>query len=416
MRSLLTLALALSCALSIAQSEPEKEVAALRSKAEVATKAIGELASSGKLTTSDEAVQQLKRLVDELQTIRTRLDAIEAKFSGKPVQPKPSPSTIKLSGFTQFQYTDTARKGTATYSVPSDAFRFRRVRLIAEAAPSDFWSAKIVEEVAGGENQSQTQLKEGWAQYKKDGYGVKIGQFAPMLGWDLERSTTIREMPEFAVLSRTYFSGENLRGITATRTEGPWTFGLGAFDSLAIQDPEQAALGSGTGNKLSANAAVRYDKDNLRVGISGLAGKRAAYYADGKASPETDRRFGILDAEWRHVFQTPITLRAELGVGRDRIPSARADLNRKAHDLTSFNLEAAYALNAFDTFAARWDQLDPNTDKGGNVINGYGLTYLRNLNSAIRLSVTYEWTEDRGRAALNQERYHLTTIRLQVRF
>ncbi|HSI72639.1 MAG TPA: hypothetical protein VK934_05640, partial [Fimbriimonas sp.] len=103
--------LAVSLSLAAAQSSQDKKAEAnmLAKKAEAVTKKIGELASTGKLPTSDEGIELLRKLVDELSEIKDRLKALEGDM--KTVKGAQWPSKTTISGYLQFQYRDTNQVG-----------------------------------------------------------------------------------------------------------------------------------------------------------------------------------------------------------------------------------------------------------------------------------------------------------------
>src|SRR5689334_21553376 len=63
-------------------NERQAEVKALKDRANEINKSIGELASSGKLTQGQEAVDQMKRWVDDPAKINERLAQIEQEIAG----------------------------------------------------------------------------------------------------------------------------------------------------------------------------------------------------------------------------------------------------------------------------------------------------------------------------------------------
>ncbi len=400
------------------------EVESLKARADAATRAIGDLASSGKLTANDEAVKQLQRLVDELKQIRERLTAIEASLSGAkptpPPPPKPAPAPgLTLGGYTQFQYQDTDREGgTPTF----DAFRFRRIRIALDDKITDRIAARVSVDFAAGDNQLQAQLRDAFATYALGPAGrenqtrIQAGQFGFPVGYELERSSGDREFPERAAYNRTLFAGERGRGLQISRQEGDFTFRIGGFNALSIGDPEQIGLAPGPGNRLAMTAGVRYEKGPVKAGVSGLAGERPSYNAGGATSPLSKRRFAYADAEWRGAFLPRLTLRGEAMVGFDRVPNAKADPKRTSHDLAGFHLMGLYRLGKLDQVGLKWEGFDSDLDGAGTALHGYGLAYLRNVAPNTRLTLAHEVFVDRGRAALGQQRFGQTTIRLQVRF
>src|SRR5687768_5324104 len=94
-QSLLISALALTC--GAFALDDAKIVNRLEEKAKAVSEKIVELAKAGKLPSTDEGVELLKRLVDELAEVRrelretkTRLDGVEAKVKEPAAKTKPS--------------------------------------------------------------------------------------------------------------------------------------------------------------------------------------------------------------------------------------------------------------------------------------------------------------------------------------
>lgn len=419
LRVLPLLALALTSS-AFAQTPPDLEK--LKSEADAKVKEIGSLTSSGKLTTNDDSVRLLQQLVDELRDIRERLKALEDKSAAQGKKTDvltQNAARLKWNGYVQMQYQDTDRVGSSQY----DAFRLRRVRLALDGTASPRTGGRFSFDLGTGTNQTQEQLRDAWIWYDFSG-GAKLGrdkafagQMAFPLGYELERSSADREMPERAQYNQLLFPTERSRGVKIRREGRDGLFQAGLFDALAINDAEQANLAPGPGNRLAGVVQGRYVKGNTSVGASAMVGERAAYTAAGATSPEVNRRFGYLDLEQRNLGVKGFTLRGEAMIGSDRLPNATASPANVDHPLSGYHLIGTYRLSSVDQLSVRWEGFDPNLDAGGNALHGYGASYVRFLTPELRVTLAHEVFVDEAReATTGQTRYGVTTLRLQVRF
>lgn len=416
MRSVLFAAFTLLAASALgADQADQKEVQRLREAAEAKTKEIGKLAESGKLPTNDESLKLLQQMVTELSEIRERLKRLE---SGQLTPSQLAATKILWGGYVQFQYQDTDRKGSSTF----DAFRFRRVRIGFNDQVDPRLNLRVSFDLAAGANQNTTQLRDAWAVYDFSGGGqlgrdrVWAGQMPITLGYEIERSSADREIPERSQYNQILFNTERSRGVRVRHEGKTGRLEAAVLDALSINDPEQANLSSGPGNKLAVLVGARLNHAHGSVGVSALAGDRPAYTVGNDTSPEVPRRFAYLDGEYKGLLTPKLTLRGELMTGRDRLPNAAASATRVDHPMAGYHLMGVYDLSAKDRFAVRWEHFDPNTSDGGNALHGLGASYVRDLNRLARLMFAHEVFVDQSRASQGQTRYEVTTLRLQVRF
>jgi hypothetical protein len=416
MRSLLFAAFSLlvASALGADQVDP-KEVQRLKEAAEAKTREIGKLAESGKLPTNDEALKLLQQMVTELAEIRERLKRLE---SGQLTPSQMAATKVVWGGYVQFQYQDTDRKGSSTF----DAFRFRRVRIGFNDQIDKRLNLRVSFDLAAGSNHHQTQLRDAWAVYDFSG-GSKLGrdrawagQMPITLGYELERSSNEREVPERSQYNQILFNTERSRGIRVRHEGKTGRLEASVFNALSVNDPEQANLASGPGNKLAVQAGARLNLAHGSVGVSGFAGDRPAYTVGNATSPEVPRRFAYLDGDYKGFLLPRLTLRGELMTGRDRVPNATPAADREDNPMAGYHLMGVYELSKNEKFAVRWEHFDPNTSEGGNALHGIGASYVRELTSAMRLMIAHEVFVDQARASQGQTRYGVTTLRLQVKF
>ncbi len=440
MKQTLALAISLFAAASFAQLPPARqeqiagkriEVNALKVKATTISKAIRKLSAETDVTSSDDALKLLKQYVDELGEVRDRLKQVEDQLGEMQGLKKSVESTradvtklksTQIGGLVQFQYQSTDKKGASTF----DAFRLRRTRLIVQHQVDPRISAKIQEELTSGTNTEQAFLKDAVVTFDMTPheplgiYKLYAGQFNLPLGFELEQSDFDRQLPERSIYNQTYNLGERSRGVNFRTTMPSGLIAqLGLWNSLSTEDPEQVNLAAGTGNRLAVTGGLRQVAPKYSIGVSGLVGQRPSYTSTAgdptTTSPETDRRLLYVDGELKNVVPR-LNFRGEVVFGHDRIPNAVGAPSRDGKNLRGFQLLSSYNFNAMNELTIRWDQLDPDTDTGGNAVNGVGLAYRYRLNPDANLTLSQEVYTDESRAALGQTRYELTTLRLNVKF
>lgn len=417
---LLVLALA---SLTFAQSPtPNSEVEKLKEQVKAKSQQIGNLVSSGKLPDSDQAQKLLEQLVLELRLIREQLTRLQGDGTAAQTPAAAAPGSLRVGGWAHFQYQDTDRKGSGFGSVPFDAFRFRRVRIILENTPTDRTQGRVSFDLATGTAETATQLRDVWMMFHfgpqkfKTRDSIIAGQQPLPLGYELERSSADREMPERSQFNQLLFRTERSRGVQVRHESGCWLVRGGVFNALTINDPEQANLSPGVGDKLVGVAAVRYKGHGFQAGLSALSGGRPAYTANNATSPEVGRRFAYADLVVPHAFGSRVTVMGELMKGHDRLPNATANPSLFATNMTAFSLVGITDVNAHDRVALRWEHFDPDTSSAGNALHGLGVAYLHEIDKNARLTLGHEIFVDQSRSSVGQTRYANTYFRLTFRF
>ncbi|RYG16511.1 hypothetical protein EON82_24930, partial [bacterium] len=249
--------------LTLAQTPDRNvELARLKKEAEAKTKQIGELAQKGALPTSDEALKLLQQMVDELKEIRERLRHLEGDTA-----PAPTSSRLKWQGYAQLQYQDTNRIGAERTTINNDGFRFRRLRLGFTDQISQRLSARVAFDLAGGSDNNTAVAREVYAAWDASG-GSKLGrdiiwggQFQVPLGYEIERSSADREIPERAQYNLYMFPTERSRGLEARRIDGRWSLKAAVMESLTIGDPEINGGVPGGGERLAVHGQAKYSPD-----------------------------------------------------------------------------------------------------------------------------------------------------------
>jgi hypothetical protein len=433
--------------------ERQSESRQLLLKATEITVSIGKLAASGKLPQDQEATKLMKSMVETLEGIHDRLKEIDEEIEGikgwikgqdeklpKIEKDVSDLKKTKISGYTQFQYRDNDQVGGAT-----DAFAFRRIRLGLAHALDTRTRLKVTMDLAqnagGVSNNTAVTLKDAILTYDiEPTLNALVGQMTAPLGYELERSSSDREFPERSQYNRVMFEGERLRGLNFKKSVGEG-FGLqaGLWNALSANDPETRDVTGSTGNKLGVTAGVRYAKDKFDAGLSGFWSSRAPRQAGYNGGTQTrvfseeieDRRFYYADLGYTGLFLPGLFVRAEGMLGFDRVPlsvngtstgsanSGVSDPNDRrlsGRDMAGYHLLLGYSIDARNVLALRYEQFDPDLDRGGNLFSGYGASYVYNLNKGVRFTLAHEIFEDRARASLGDQRYGVTTIRVQFKF
>lgn len=419
---------------------------------------IGKLAASGKLPQDQEALKIMKDMVETLQDIQERLKKIDEEIEDIKGWIEGQNENLPILGYdvadlkrskwgnyVQFQYRDTDQEGGQT-----DAFAFRRIRLGITQTIDPKTSIKVsfdfAQNATGLSNNTAAQLRDAFLVYDIEASDVVIGtqltagQVPAPLGYELERSSSEREFPERAQYNRVMFDGERLRGANLKKGLGANSFAqIGVWNALTFNDSETRDVTGSTGNKLGVTGGLRYYTNKLDMGISGFWSSRAPRQAGYNGGTQTrvfseeieDRHFYFADINYIGLFLPGLFVRAEGMIGHDRVPlsvnstssgssnSGVSDPNDRrlsGKDMAGYQVMLGYNIDARNTIALRYEQFDRDLDRGGDLWSGYGLSYIYYINPNARLQMAHEIFEDRTRASIADQRYGVTTLRVQFRF
>lgn len=439
------------------------EMDALKVEADGVTKKIGELVSSGKLTSSDEALKLMQQLVEELSQIRQALQKVQeqvADILGYIEGQKESMPVLisdvdqlkknKDSNYVQFQYADTQEGPNSSGGANrtnSDGFAMRRFRIGVTDTIDPKTSMKLSFDVASGSQRTAAELKDAVLMYDivpsdvEIGQQILLGQQNMGLGYELERSSSEREFAERALYNRTMFVGERNRGIRYRHGLGNgWSAEAGIWSALTVSDPQQNVANTFrnlVGTTMANTAALRYAGDRLEYGVSMFSGKRPGTAAavnttwrdlngngiidPGEVStvniPATqaaDRRFYYLDFAYVGLLVPQLTVRAEAMMGKDRVPTLNANgtpVSTMERDLRGWHTIATYNLNPRNQIHYKYEFFDPNTGANDNsVIQGLAWTYW--MNPGAKIVVAHEFFKEQGFERKND----MTTLRVQFKF
>lgn len=414
------------------------QIQELKDRATEVTKNIGALASAGNLTTSQDAVEAMKKLVDEMSQIREMLQKlsedvegikgwIEGQNEALPIMANDISDLkrVKPGSYFQVQYRDTDQRGGSP-----DAFGLRRIRISQTFTIDPKTSAKVSFDISSGSQNTTTQIKDAFLIYdieqsnEKVGAQVIVGQAPLPLGFELERSSSEREFPERAQYNQKMFNGERSRGAYIKYGLNNSTFvHAGVWNALTFTDPEQSNLAPGPESRLGVTAGLRNYGAHHDVGISMFRGERPKFVSGSGGGAVThervDRNFVYLDGTYVGLFNPNIILRGEAMIGHDRVPvSGTPSSPKSGTDMRGFQVQLGYNINSRNQVNFRYEQFDPNIDAIGDVIKGYGVSYLYYMNPNARLMLAHEIFEDATRLNVGgkaQQRYGVTTFRIQFR-
>lgn len=413
----------------------------LRGKASDITSKMGEIISSGKLTTNDETVELLKNLVQELSQVNEQLKKmqgeieeikgwIEGQNEALPIISKniDQLKRFKNGTYLQFQWTDS--QNNAGTPRPNDGFNVRRARFSHTGTIDPKTYYKLSADFATGAQRSTLELKDLQLFYdvipstEKVGLLVIAGQMPMPLGYELERSSTLREFPERTTYNNRLFAGERNRGVMLKYgLDEKTSVHAGIWDALTTSDPQQSNVNTYrnlSGTKPGGHIGLRYDTKEYNVGLSYFTAYRPSLtYSTGNpaANVTTDsgqREFLYLDAAW--IINTEWSIRGEMMVGNDRNPAFTGSGATLSTD-SSFSrkrgsqLQISNKLNYRNTLTARYEFFDPNSRANDNVF-GYGLAWAYMINPGAKLTFAHEIFQEQGFDTTN----NVTTIRIQFKF
>lgn len=415
-----------------------KEMESLKSKATTVTKGIGELAASGKLPTSDEAIALMKSMVQEMQQIREALQKvveevegikgwIEGQNEALPIMANDilDLKKNKQGTYIQTQYRDTDQKGGA-----SDAFSTRRMRIGSTQTVDSKTQLKWSFDISTGTNTTVAQMRDAFVIYdvepslEKVGTQITMGQHALPLGYELERSSSEREFPERAIYNQRMFNGERSRGINIKHGISNNSYvHIGGWDALSFNDAEQSARAAGPESRLAMSGGIRTYGANYDLGVAAFFGERPTFTTGSGTSaimhPRVDREFFYADATYVGLIVPELFIRAEGMIGKDRLPVTGTPTSaRTRKDMAGYQVQVGYNVNYKNQINFRFESFDPDRDTDKNAIRGYGVAWIHYLNPGARITAAHEIFEDPSRAGagVRQQRYQATTLRVQFKF
>jgi hypothetical protein len=177
-----------------------------------------------------------------------------------------------ISGFLQEQYFSSDKGGAN-----SGFFRNRRTRLNYNYIGDEKTMGRFSIEFASGTNNSSSQVRDAFIQYKPGGFKASsgptftVGAQSIPIGYENGYSTPNIMWSERSVYQGTFFNSEASKGLLFQNGDAKSYWYVGLFDSLTIGDPEQSDVT--TKGEVLPVAGIHHKFGAFEGGISGLYGK-----------------------------------------------------------------------------------------------------------------------------------------------
>lgn len=411
-----------------------RELDALRDKASEVSKKIGSLATDGSLPTNDEGVRLLQQFLDELRQTNAALKKVQEDVNGILAWIDTQKTTVQsakadianlkrvaASNYVQFQWQTTDPDSNQTRN---NGFQVRRFMFGQTNRIDDKTSMRLSFDVATGTNRLAAELKDAILVYdvvppsQPMATVVSAGQQPMPLGYELERSSSKREFPEFAIYNTTLFNGERDRGVMIRRGIGHGIFlHAGAWNGLTVNDPQQNAIGfRDIDNKVAGTFGIRAVGDRYEVGISTLQGRRSGFVPvvnPAQVVPETQRSLVYLDASYSGLAIDALSVRGEVMFGKDRPPTGGINnpTYRRQTDVLGWQTQLNYALNRADSLHVRFQYFDPDTTGSvGDSQSSWGYAFTHWFNPGVKVTLSYETFGETP-----SQRNNVVTIRTQFK-
>ncbi|MBV8518954.1 MAG: hypothetical protein JO197_16285 [Acidobacteria bacterium] len=336
--------------------------------------------------TLEETASKLDALTEAFTEMHNSVDAL---------------SKMRITGYILAQYVNDESSVNALSSAAAtrnkDQFSVReaRVKFTYQLTPTSRFV--LQPEVAT----SGVSLKDGYVEFTEPWtqwhHTVTAGQFNWPFGFEIAYSSSDRELPERARVTRTLFPSERDRGVQLS--------GLGFGDRFNYK----AALVNGTGTLQTFDFNKRKDFVGrvggsfgpLDVGVSWYRGAELVSVASNTAGQEFAKQREGIDFQ----LVTPIRglgLRGEYIRGKQPpLPNAAANAALAA-DVTGYYLYAIQNVGTYHQFAVRYDAYDP--DSGHDLphvaanakVATLGGSYIFHWDENSKIMVAYERLKTRG--------------------
>ncbi|MDI9636507.1 porin [Geitlerinema splendidum] len=373
---------------------------------------------------------RLAEILTRLDRLEMRMDNLELMLGAKKEESAPTREakptttaseefkpTFKPSFYAQLEYKDSDQVDSAGNFIGQHALNFRRLRFGGTYQVDPQTGFKLVVDTASGNDRTEASLKDASVSWKSPDENMPLtitaGQFALPLGMDLRRSSSVRLMPEYSGYNRSQFSGEFVRGITATYALADGlSLDIYGGSSMTISDREQSGKGNMPFGRGAGMVALRFAQSGLEAGVSNFQGARPSLTGNEATNPEVWRNLWYFDASYKNLLVTGLDASVEFMVGNDRRPLRSPSPTAFGVSMSGWMAELAYHLPSGSIFG-RAGLFDPNRDIDGNAIREYGLGYRYDISKATSLTFAYEWIDDPSGL---EPRYKVATLRYQFKF
>lgn len=387
-----------------------------------------ESAAPSDTVTAEEVKGLLDGLTEGVQTIQSDVDKLKK---------------IKITGYIQARMqwdqssADSVKASGSLTAANKDFFFIRRGRLKVTYDSSPLSQAVIYFD--GGTDRT-VRLLEGYVTLMDPwttghSHSITMGQFNVPFGYEIERSSSVRELPERSRAENVLFSGERDRGVKVTSN---WT--------PKVQTVFAVLNGGGINDANFPNADPTAGKDWVARGryTGGVVDAAVSYYKGHAVTPLTGddivtdkKRFG---ADAQGYYQLPTlgggSLKVEYYQGHDlnadstsalltgsttanpRLLKAGADAMHLATDARGWYAMWVQNLGDKLQLTGRHDEWDPNSDLEHDQYKrtSLGLNYF--YDGYTRFTVAYDAikTEKKSGAVYADPKDNLLTVQLQHKF
>jgi len=376
-----------------------------------------------------EALQkQLESLQREMEEVRLYIEE-QAQETIPVIQTNLAEALrFRPGNYIQFQWFDSQENRA------NEGFQLRRFRISQTNVIDPRTQMRLAFDVSTGAQRISAELRDAqliWdiePTVERVGVQLLAGQQPLPLGYELERSSGERELPERALYNRTMFGGERGRGVFLRYGLGNNAFThFGFWNSLTFQDPQQTGANTfgNLGGTLAWHAGIRYYTLSYEFGVAGFFGKRPGFTFNDPANnnqpvrvPSVDREFIFVDATVLDALVSGLTLRGELMLGKDRVPTTRTVSGvtvprfTRATNILGYQIQGTYRLNYRNFLTVRYDVFDPDTGRSNDSTRTWGFAYNYFINPNVRLTVAFETPDEEGPEVRNDQ----WTVRLQYRY
>jgi hypothetical protein len=342
----------------------------------------GPVADPGIAERAAEAESEKTPVGPTLEELAEKLAALE-EAQRKQTSRSDALSRLRISGYIQPQYVHDESSvnelsGTSTRNRDQFSVRRGRVKFTYQATPtSRFVLQPDVSSSGASLKDGYVDLIEPWTSWK---HTVTAGQFIWPFGFELQNSSSSREMPERARVIRTLFADERDRGVMLSGASQGLRYQVAVVNGTATQsfDPNK---------RKDVVGRIGYATRPFSIGASVYRGAELIATRDDSAGVEFDRIRAGLDFEWRAPIEG-LALRGEYVTGRQAPPSGTA--RSRSHDVDGWLLYLTQKAGRRHQFAVRLDEYDPDTDARGNAVRTLGGSYIFHWDSHSRVMVAYE--------------------------
>jgi hypothetical protein len=317
-----------------------------------------------------------------LEELAEKLAALE-EAQRKQTSRSDALSRLRISGYIQPQYVHDESSidelsGTSTGNRDQFSVRRGRVKFTYQATPtSRFVLQPDVSSSGVSLKDGYLDLIEPWTSWK---HTLTAGQFIWPFGFELQNSSSSREMPERARAIRTLFAGERDRGVMLSGASRGFRYQIAVVNGTATQsfDPNK---------RKDVVGRVGYTIPPLTIGASVYRGAELVATRDAPAGVEFARTRTGLDFEWRTPIEG-LAVRGEYVTGRQA--PAPGTTRSQTQDAGGWLLYLTHRAGKRHQFALRLDEFDPDTDLRGNAVRTLGGSYIFQWDPHSRVMFAYE--------------------------